>query len=132
MKEIIMWTADFMKSRPIYPMIRKGLNVLFVTSITSWWYMHCYKGDLLDPLYNKLDWNSYLIKGQFFIPISMFLIVYIGTWLFSFLIYKGLTTWQGVRIKKIIVEYQATHEDGNIGSEAITRIGSFFTHEKLG
>lgn len=129
--DVLIWTADFIKDRPVYPIVRRALNLLFVASITSWWYTQCYEGILLRPLVEKTDWYNYLLKGEYFIPVSMFIIVFVLTWIVPFLIYKALTIGLGVKIKRMIIRYQATHDDALLGAGAIEKVGRYFTEKKL-
>lgn len=131
MNDFLMWTADFMKDRPVYPVVRRGLNVLFVAGITSWWYSQCYSDMFLKPIFGSVDWHNYLMRGEYFIPVAMFVIVYVFTWLIPFLIYKLFTIGFGVKIKRQIIHWEATHNDVYLGSETIQKVSSFFTEKKL-
>lgn len=130
MKDVLMWTADFVKDRPVYPILRRSLNIVFVASIASWWYYSCYGDVLIKPLYTLGDWYDYLLKGKYFIPAAMFTIVFVLSWLVSFGIYKGFGLWLGIKLKRQIIRYQATYEDTNEGLGMLSKVGSYFTtHE---
>jgi len=76
MKELFNIASYYIQGKPVYPPIRKVLTVLFITSIASFIYEKIY------GRYTWLNYNDYkgfldfFIKGRFFIPFSIFIVVY--------------------------------------------------------
>lgn len=106
MTELFNLAAYFIQGKPIYPSIRRILNLLFNTSIASFIYEHFY------GKYHWYDISDYkrildfLIKGQFFIPFSIFLVVYgISSFLGKILFY-GFTHFRAIRVKRKIIAIQ--------------------------
>jgi hypothetical protein len=76
MNELQFILSDFIKGKSVYPPLRRILNFTLNTSISSFIYEFFY-----GP-YQWLDFNDYkgildfFIKGNFFIPFSIFIITY--------------------------------------------------------
>jgi hypothetical protein len=86
------------------------LNLLFNISIASFIYEKCY-GD-----YTWLNYNDYkgildfFIKGNFFIPFSIFLVVYSLTQFLSLLIFSVINHFKSVELTRKILQYQFQKE----------------------
>ena len=76
MNEVFFIAGDYLKGKSIYPAFRRILNLLLNISISSFIYEKCY------GVYSWLNYNDYkgiltfFIKGNFFIPLSIFIVVY--------------------------------------------------------
>lgn len=88
MNELFLFIGDYLKGQNVYPVFRRILNLLFNISITSFFYEKCY-GDY--TWFNYYDYKGILdffIKGGFFIPLSIFLVVYGTTQFLAMIIFS--------------------------------------------
>lgn len=110
MNEIFIIAGDYLKGKSVYPAFRRMLNLLFTMSITSFVYHKCY-GD-----YSWLNYNDYkgildfFIKGTFFIPFSIYLVVYSLTQFFSIAFFGTLNHFKTIKITREILYYQFKKE----------------------
>lgn len=76
MSEYFFIIGDYLKGKPVYPVIRRFLNLLFSTSLTSFLFEKFY---FKYTLYDITDYKSILsffINGNFFVPFSIFIIIH--------------------------------------------------------
>lgn len=110
MNEIFIIAGDYLKGKSIYPSFRRMLNLLFNISIASFIYEKCYGN------YTWLNYNDYkgildfFIKGNFFIPFSIFLVVYSLTQFLSLLIFSVINHFKSVKLTRKILQYQFQKE----------------------
>lgn len=106
MKELGLIVADFLKGKSIYAPARRLLNLLFTLSITSfiyerthgpftWLDYHDYKGIL-----------DFFIKGRFFIPFSIFIIVHYTTLWLASITFTVINYFPSVRLTRSIINYE--------------------------
>lgn len=106
MNELFLFIGDYLKGQNVYPVFRRILNLLFNISITSFFYEKCY-GDY--TWFNYYDYKGVLdffIKGGFFIPLSIFLVVYGTTQFLAMIIFSTVNFFKAVKLNKEILEYQ--------------------------
>src|SRR5437867_1618468 len=87
MNQLFLVAADYLKGRPVYAPIRRGLNFLFIVSITSFIYQKFYGSYTWYDITNYKAILNFFINGDFFIPLSIYLIVY------SFIIFVSGSTF---------------------------------------
>lgn len=110
MNEIFIIAGDYVKGRSVYPAFRRMLNLLFNISIASFIYEKCYGH------YAWLNYNDYkgildfFIKGNFFIPFSIFLVVYSSTQFLSVTFFWALNYFKSIKITREILYYQFKKE----------------------
>lgn len=76
MNEYFFVVGDYLKGKPVYPVIRRFLNLLFSTSLTSFLFENFY---FKYTLYDITDYKSifdFFINGSFFVPFSIFIIIH--------------------------------------------------------
>jgi len=106
MNEIFLFFGDYLKGKSILPSIRRLLNLLFNMSISSFLFERIY------GFYTWLNYNDYkgildfFIRGKFFIPFSIFLVVYGTTQFLAMIIFSTVNFFKGVKLNKEILEYQ--------------------------
>ncbi len=110
MNEIFIIAGDYLKGKSVYPAFRRLLNLLFNISIASFIYEKCYGS------YTWLNYNDYkgildfFIKGNFFIPFSIFLVVYGTTQFLSISIFSVINHFKSVKLTREILHYQFKKE----------------------
>lgn len=110
MNELFLFIGDYLKGKSIMPSIRRILNFLFNISISSYLFERIYGS------YTWLNYNDYkgildfFIKGNFFIPFSIFLVVYGITQFLSMILFLSINYFKAVKLTKEILEYQFKKE----------------------
>lgn len=110
MKELLNIASYYLKGKPVYPAARRLLNLLFIICISSFIYEKIYGH------YTWLDFTDYkgilnfLIKGRFFIPLSILIVVYASTQFFSFVCFAAINHIKSVKIQREILAYQFNKE----------------------
>jgi hypothetical protein len=110
MNELFLFIGDYLKGKSIMPSIRRTLNFLFNISISSYLFERIYGS------YTWLNYNDYkgildfFIKGNFFIPFSIFLVVYGITQFLSMILFLSINYFKAVKLTKEILEYQFKKE----------------------
>ncbi len=106
MNDLFFFIGDYLKGKSILPSIRRILNFLFNLSISSFLFEKIYGS------YSWLNYNDYkgildfFIKGNFFIPFSIFLVVYGTTQFLSMILFLSFNYFKAVKLTKEILEYQ--------------------------
>ncbi|HSC54469.1 MAG TPA: hypothetical protein VLC98_12640 [Phnomibacter sp.] len=110
MNEIFIIAGDYLKGKSVYPAFRRMLNLLFNISIASFVY---------EKFYGRYAWFNYndykgilnfFIKGSFFIPFSIFLVVYSITQFLSITSFSLLNHFKTVKMTRKILQYQFKKE----------------------
>jgi hypothetical protein len=110
MNEIFIIAGDYLKGKSVYPAFRRMLNLLFNISIASFIYEKFYGN------YSWLNYNDYrgildfFIKGNFFIPFSIFLVVFGTTQFLSIALFNALNHFKTLKITREILQYQFKKE----------------------
>jgi hypothetical protein len=110
MNELFIIAGDYLKGKSVYPASRRMLNLLFNISIASFVYEKCYDN------YSWFNYNDYkgildfFIKGNFFIPFSIFLVVYGTTQFLSLASFSALNHFKTIKITREILQYQFKKE----------------------
>lgn len=108
MKDLGAFLTAFLQGKTIYTPARRILNVLFSASITS------YVFERTHGHYHWLDFQDYkamldfMIKGHFFIPFSLFIIVHYLTRWFAGLIFLLVVYLPTARMTREIVKHKVT------------------------
>lgn len=111
MNQYLFFIGDYLKGKPIYPVARRILSLLFSISLSSF---------LFEKFYFKYDWVDitnykaildFFIKGDFFLPFSIFIVVhYLLDWisegLFLLLVLKKST-----KMLKEVYDYEFKKSD---------------------
>ncbi|MBX2968274.1 MAG: hypothetical protein KF803_02800 [Cyclobacteriaceae bacterium] len=121
MNEIFLIVADYFKGKSIYHPLRRALNLLFLISISSFIYEYAYgKYEWLDITDYK-GILTFLIKGNFFIPLSIFIAVYTLTEIVSVTVFSVLNYFATVRMTRQIIHYQINKDtvDQNMSDLAV-------------
>ena len=119
MTEIFNVASHFIQGKPIYRPVRRMLNLLLNVSIASYFYIRCF-----GP-YQWLDVTDYkgildfFIQGKFFLPFSIFIVVYAITETFGYLLFKGLTHFWSLRNQRKLLQYSLTSKQIDNGIEGI-------------
>lgn len=125
MNEIFIIAGDYLKGKSVYPAFRRMLNLLFNISIASFVYEKCYGN------YSWLNYNDYkgildfLIKGNFFIPFSIFLVVYGTTQFLSIAFFSALNHFKTIKITQEILQYQFKKETVDERLKEIKKVSKY-------
>jgi len=111
MNWFLSFADDYLRGKEVYPPARRILNFLFSASITSF---------LFEKFYFKYQWMdisdykgilNFFIKGDFFIPFSIFIIVHFGLWIFSSALFSVTMTLKSSKVLKNIINYRFTKKE---------------------
>jgi hypothetical protein len=124
MKEFLDMALSFTQGKPIYPPLRRVLNFLFILSISSFIYEKIY------GKYTWLEYNDYkgildfFIKGHFFIPFSIFIIVYELSEFISNTFFTMYNDSKSTKIQTKFLNYQFKKqvETGLMGNQKASEI----------
>jgi hypothetical protein len=125
MNEIFIIAGDYLKGQSVYPAFRRMLNLLFNISIASFIYEKCYGN------YTWLNYNDYkgildfFIKGNFFIPFSIFLVVYGTTQFLSIAFFGALNHFKTIKITREILQYQFKKETVDERLKEIRKVSKY-------
>lgn len=106
MNQINLILGDWLRGKSIYPPFRRFLNLLFSMSISSF---------LFEKLYFEYTWLDildykaiidFMIKGEFFVPLSIFIIVVGLTEFLSIIIFNLINHFKSVKLTRKILEYE--------------------------
>ncbi|MBN8671466.1 MAG: hypothetical protein J0L80_12315 [Chitinophagales bacterium] len=131
MNQIFLIAADYLKGKSISLPIRRLLNLLFTISISSF---------LFEKYYGKYVWFNYydykailnfFIKGNFFIPLSIFIAVYCGTYFVSLLIFNLINHFKTIKWTRKIIYYQVKKESVDDNIKALTRVSTLVSPMRL-
>lgn len=131
MNEIFIIAGDYLKGKSVYPAVRRLLNLLFNISIASFIYEKCY-GE-----YSWLNYNDYkgvldfFVKGNFFIPFSIFIVVYAVTQFLSIAFFAALNHFKTIKITREILQYQFKKETIDERLKEITKASKYVSPIKL-
>lgn len=131
MNEIFIIAGDYLKGKSDYPAFRRMLNLLFNISIASFVYEKCY-GNYTWHNYN--DYKGILdffIKGNFFIPFSIFLVVYSLTQFLSIAFFGALNHFKTIKITREILQYQFKKETIDEGLKGINKVSKYVSPIRL-
>lgn len=97
--------TDYVNGKVIYPPIRRILNFLFSISIASFIFEKFYfKYEWLDPSYKSI--LDFFVKGSFFIPFSLFVVVHFLLYFFSSALFSFTTTRKSSKALTQILKFQ--------------------------
>ena len=131
MNEIFIIAGDYLKGKSVYPAFRRILNLLLNISIASYIYEKCYGN------YTWLNYNDYkgildfFIKGNFFIPFSIFLVVYGITQFLSIGIFSVVNHFKSVKLTREILRYQFKKEAIDERLREINRVSNIVSPIRL-
>ena len=131
MNEIFIIAGDYLKGKSVYPAFRRILNLLLNISIASFIYEKFYGNYTwlnLDDYKSILD---FFIKGNFFIPLSIFLVVYSVTLFLSLAIFTSINHFKSVKITRKILLYQFKNESIDQGLNEITQASNYVSPTPL-
>jgi Na+/H+ antiporter NhaC len=131
MNEIFIIAGDYLKGKSVYPAFRRLLNLLLNISIASFVYEACY------GKYTWLNYNDYkeildfFIKGNFFIPFSIFLVVYSLTQFTSIVFFSALNHFKTIKITREIIQYQFKKEAIDERLKEINKVSKYVSPVRL-
>lgn len=132
MKEVFLNMASyFIDGKPIYPIARRLLNLLFVISGSSFIFESFYGN------YNWLDISDYkgiinfFIKGKFFIPFSIFIVYYSISYFIATLLFGVLNHLKSVKLQRSLLAYQYKKAHIEQGVELINNVSTYVAPYKI-
>lgn len=131
MNEIFIIAGDYLKGKSVYPAFRRMLNLLFNISIASFVYEKFYGH------YTWLNYNDYkgildfFIKGNFFIPFSIFLVVFGTTQFLSISTFSLLNHFKTIKITREILQYQFKKETVDERLKELNKVSKIVTPIRL-
>lgn len=113
--DIFFTAVDYMRGRTVYPVGRRVLNLLFNVSISSFFFEWIYGPYVWYDYHDYKRIADFFVKGHFFIPFSIFIILHAVTYyvpLFIFELKKVFKTQKWIR--KVIMWELKKEEANNI------------------
>lgn len=104
--QLPFFLADYLKGKTMYPSIRRGLNLLFSISITSFLFEKIYFTYSWPDITNYKLILDFFIKGQFIVPFSIFLVVHGITYFIPSVIFSLYNFRKSVKLTREIVAYE--------------------------
>jgi hypothetical protein len=126
-QDALLILSDYLKGKSIYPPVRRVLNLLFAVSIASYFYEIAYGN------YTWLDYTDYkslldfLIKGKFFIPFSIFIVVNLSIQGISNLVFIPISHFVTLKWARIIVNYELRKESIDEGVNKVIEVSAVVT-----
>ncbi|MCU0442919.1 MAG: hypothetical protein MUE96_11020 [Bacteroidia bacterium] len=130
-QDALLILSDYLKGKSIYPPVRRMLNLLFAVSISSFFYESAYGN------YAWLDYNDYkslldfIIKGKFFIPFSIFIVVNLLIQGISNLVFIPISHFVTVKWTRTIVNYELQKESIDDGVNRVIEVSGIVTPMQL-
>ncbi len=127
MNEIFLIVADYFKGKSIYPSFRKLASLLFNISIASF---------IFEMFYGEYAWLNYndykgilnfFIKGNFFIPFSIFIAVWSVSQFIALIIFTSINHFQTLKLTREIVYYQIKKETIDKNLKQISKASRYAT-----
>jgi hypothetical protein len=131
MEDIFVIIGDYLKGKSIYPSLRRLLNLLFNISIASY---------IFEKYYGEYKWLSiseyqkildFFIKGHFFIPFSIFVLVYSFTQVASILLFNVVNHFRSIRWTREIILYEIKKETIDERFRDINQLSKFVAPSRL-
>lgn len=111
MNEFFGFFSDYLRGNSIYNPLNKSLNILFNASISSFIFERTYGHYEWIDIVDYKSILNFFIRGDFSIPLSIFIIVFISTEIISFFIFTILTGLSKHKWIKRIVQYQLNKDE---------------------
>lgn len=131
MTELFNIASHFIQGKPIYQPARRLLNLLLNVSISSYFYV------LWFGQYQWLDITDYkgildfFVGGQFFLPFSIFIMVYVATETIGYLLFMLTTHFWVLRKHRKLLKYSLTSEHVDIGADIVQTFSKVAVPEEL-
>ncbi|WP_319592125.1 hypothetical protein [uncultured Draconibacterium sp.] len=106
MNDLLLVVGDYLKGKTIIPQIRRILNFIFTISITSFFYER-----IIGP-YSWIEITDYkgildfFVKGNFYVPLFMYVIVYVSISLLSYVLFDIFVNKKSVKWTEKIIKYE--------------------------
>ena len=106
MNDLLLVVGDYLKGKTIIPQIRWILNFIFTISITSFFYER-----IIGP-YSWIEITDYkgildfFVKGNFYVPLFMYVIVYVSISLLSYVLFDIFVNKKSVKWTEKIIKYE--------------------------
>lgn len=104
--QLPFFLADYLKGKTMYPSIRRGLNLLFSISITSFLFEKIYFAYSWPDITNYKLILDFFVKGQFIVPFSIFLVVHGITYFIPSVIFSVYNFRKSVKLTRKIIAYE--------------------------
>lgn len=105
MKDILS-LYDLLLRNQLFSLLKTFMSYILVISISSFIYESVYHEYELIDVTNYRDVYSFLVKGRFAVPLSLFLIVWFMTYLFSEVFFTLINWKLSERVKKFLFARQ--------------------------
>jgi len=131
MSDIFSIVSHFIQGKPIYSPIRRLLNLLFNISIASFIYINLYGEYELMNYYDYKAIFNFLFKGHFFIPFSIFVVVYAITQFLGTILFFILTHFRSVKNHRKILKFKLEKAEIDENLHLISTFSKYLTPIEL-
>jgi len=119
MKQLFNIAELYIQGQPIYPPLRRILNLLFNLSISSFIYQKFYGNYVWMDIKDYKGILDFFIKGQFFIPFSIFVVVYAITQSLANILFIASTHFTSVKYQRKIIAFKLEQDEVEEGFKQI-------------
>jgi len=101
-----MQLADFLSRKSMFPVIRKGLNLLFCASITSFLFEKYYFNYSWIEITDYKSILNFFIKGNYIVPFCIFIVIFLITYFIPYTIFAVPNYFKGIKWRRKILGYK--------------------------
>lgn len=111
MTDLLIYFADTIKGKSYYPIVRTFFNLIFLTSITNYVLSKTHPSLAFPKTLALNEITKFFIDGRFFIPLVIFVLVYLFTSFIGGLLFMWLGDLKNQKINKRIAKFQIKKND---------------------
>lgn len=131
MGEIFNVASHFVQGKPIFIPARRLLNLLFNISISSFLYSEYFGSYTWLNYYQYKEAIDFFVKGNFFIPFSIFIVVYAFTQTIASIVFYLSTHFWSIRNQRKILKHKIKKSEIDERLKTISSLSEYLTPEKL-
>ncbi len=122
MTDVLIYIADRLKGKSMFPLFRWILNLIFCTSITNAIFSQTHPDIRLPDSYDFQKIWDFFVKGHFTIPLIIFLIVYFVSQGIVTLFFMYFGDYKNFKLTKKILAYQLEKKEIQESIKNITEV----------
>ena len=124
MTDILIYIADRLKGKSLFPLFRWILNIIFCISISNAIFSKSHPDITLPNTFDYQKIWTFFIQGHFFIPLIIFLVVYFVTQGFTTLFFMYFGDYKNFKLTKKILAYQIEKNEVHESIQGITEVSN--------
>ena len=124
MTDVLIYIADRLKGKSLFPLFRWSLNIIFCTSISNAIFSESHPDIKLPNSYDFQKLWAFFVEGYFTIPLVIFLIVYFVSQGIVTLFFMYFGDYKNFKLTKKILAYQLVKRDIQESIQNITEVSN--------